>query len=170
VTGEHQGSGKQRPDLMAPRCTAGSGRGARAGRSTPPVPPRPAAAPALPSCAAPRVPAQTVRVGDPPWRSRLPVRTLPRRLGPRLRASREQAGLSVYEAARRAHVSSRYVRYLEAGQRVPSREVVDDLVEALRPRPDVVEDLRAVARPAGGRSSPYRRGWRRGDDPDVPLS
>lgn len=104
----------------------------------------------------------------PWWRSHEGARELPRDLGPRLRAARVAARCSVEYVARAAGISVRYVHYLEAGTRVPSLHVAECLIRAygLTRRDRLGADLLECARPHSGRSSPYRHGWRPGDDPD----
>ncbi|MGP4008166.1 helix-turn-helix domain-containing protein [Streptomyces sp. 4N124] len=83
-------------------------------------------------------------------------RTPPEELGPMLRAARERAGLGQREAARRAGVSQGHLWMLEAGQRVPSASVAEDLVEALALTPEESGQLRAAAVSDAGRSNPAR--------------
>ncbi|MET7890636.1 helix-turn-helix domain-containing protein [Streptomyces mirabilis] len=83
-------------------------------------------------------------------------RTPPEELGPMLRAARERAGMGQREAARRAGVSQGHLWLLEAGQRVPSAAVAEDLAGALALTAEEHEQLRAAAVDDAGRSNPAR--------------
>lgn len=83
-------------------------------------------------------------------------RTPPEGLGPMLRAARERADLGQREAARRAGVSQGHLWLLEAGQRVPSAAVAEDLAAALALTAEEREQLHAAAVDDAGRSNPAR--------------
>jgi transcriptional regulator with XRE-family HTH domain len=83
-------------------------------------------------------------------------RTPPEGLGPMLRAARERAGMGQRETARRAGVSQGHLWLLEAGQRVPSAIVAEDLAAALTLTAEEREQLRAAAVDDAGRSNPAR--------------
>lgn len=69
-----------------------------------------------------------------------------RDLGARLRALREQAGLSVSELARLAAVSRRHLTEIEAGRANPSATRLVDLARALDREPADLLDLAAARR------------------------
>jgi transcriptional regulator with XRE-family HTH domain len=58
-----------------------------------------------------------------------------RRLGARIRASREALGLTQEQLAEAAHVTSNYVGVLERGQKLPSLDALDALARALKTSP-----------------------------------
>lgn len=74
-----------------------------------------------------------------------------------LRAARERAGLGQREAARLAGVSQGHLWLLEAGQRVPSVAVAEQLAAVVALTVEELEQLRATAVDDAGRSNPARR-------------
>lgn len=83
-------------------------------------------------------------------------RTPPEGLGAMLRTARERAGLGQREAAREAGVSQGHLWALEAGRRVPSAAVAEDLAAVLTLASDELAQLRAAAVDDAGRSNPAR--------------
>lgn len=98
------------------------------------------------------------RPGDPPWRDRTASRHLPAELADSLYEARLARGWSLRRAARETGVSVGMLCHLQAGKRLPSAALAEDLIENLALSPEVASALRAVARPYAGRSSPYRSG------------
>lgn len=96
------------------------------------------------------------RRGDPPWRERTAHRSLPVDIVWALREARRAHGWTQRQAADEVSISAGMLQHLERGDRRPSTATADDLVAGLNLPPDVAEDLRAVAIPLVGRSSPYR--------------
>lgn len=96
------------------------------------------------------------RPGDPPWRSGTAHRHLDPDVALMLADARSRRGWPVAEAAARIGISARMVRYLEAGQRVPSQPVAEDIISAYRLGDVDADALREVALPHVGRDSPYR--------------
>jgi transcriptional regulator with XRE-family HTH domain len=62
-----------------------------------------------------------------------------------LRAFRRRLGLSQFDVAMRASISTRHLSFLETGRARPSAAMVDRLVEALELEPSEREDLREAA-------------------------
>lgn len=96
------------------------------------------------------------RPHDPPWRSRTAHRHLNADVAQMLADARARYGWPVAEAAARIGISARMVRYLEAGQRVPSTSVAEGIISAYEFDDVDAELLRSVSLPNVGRSSPYR--------------
>lgn len=98
------------------------------------------------------------RPWDPPWRSRTAHRQLDRDVAALLARAREQRGWSVADAAWRVGITPRMLRYLEAGQRVPSTVVADDLARVYELAGEDTWLLASVALPNVGHASPWRTG------------
>jgi ribosome-binding protein aMBF1 (putative translation factor) len=92
---------------------------------------------------------------DPPWRSRTAHRNLDPDVVAMLAGARADLGWSYTEAAWRTGVSRRMLAMLEAGQRVPSVVLAEDLITGYRLDDGAAALLRAAALPNVGRDSPY---------------
>ncbi|HLQ54623.1 MAG TPA: helix-turn-helix transcriptional regulator [Streptosporangiaceae bacterium] len=93
---------------------------------------------------------------DPPWRSRTAHRSLDPGVAAMLARARAELGWSYTETGWRTGISRRMLSMLEAGQRVPSVVLAEDLIEGYRLGDADTALLRAVALPNVGRDSPYR--------------
>ena len=98
------------------------------------------------------------RPHDPPWRSRHAHRSLDPAVARMLAGARHGRGWTQYTAAAALGVSRRMIGMLEAGQRVPSVVMAEDLIGGYGLGVAEAELLRSVALPDVGRASPYRAG------------
>jgi ribosome-binding protein aMBF1 (putative translation factor) len=92
---------------------------------------------------------------DPPWRSRTAHRSLDPDVAAMLARARAELGWTYTKAAWWTGISRRMLSMLEAGQRVPSQVLAEDLITGYRLGAADAALLRAVALPDVGRASPY---------------